>query len=249
VKALNAPLDPPQKPAATTPHAKHPLAGLRGFLTIVPLLVLLLAVLSAFFGPITASIAKARQSAGVQSVHYIGLALYSYANDNSQLYPTGTSSTEVFQKLLDGGYVTDPEIFFIAMPGKVQAVAGAKLKPENVCWDVTTPVDLSLGPKNLPVLFMTGYRVDYRPGGDATPVIKPFPRYWLDDSIESWFAVMFWGDLYRYRPSAGIAVFYDNNSANFRRVDVGDIIPKFVPLDFKPDGKTYRQLTPDGVLR
>jgi hypothetical protein len=25
-------------------------------------------------------------------------------------------------------------------------------------------------------------------------------------------------------------------------------IPSFVPADFKPDGKTYRQLTPDGPL-
>ena len=200
-------------------------------------------------GPMPGGIKKARQSAGMQMAHALGLALYSYANDNSQLYPDGTSSTEVCQKLLDGGYVTDPQIFYIPMPGKIKPIGGAKLKPENVCWDITAPVDLSVNPKNLPVLFMTGYRIDYHPGGDATPVIKPFPRYWLDDSAQSWFTAML-GDSYRYRPSQGLAVFYDNNFAAFHPVDAGGyVITNFIPLDFKPDGKTYRQLTPDGVLR
>jgi hypothetical protein len=32
-------------------------------------------------------------------------------------------------------------------------------------------------------------------------------------------------------------------------VNPDNTIPNVVPPDFKPDGKTYRQLTPDGVLR
>ena len=216
--------------------------------------ILVVAILFILFvvplGPMSGGgIRKARQSAGMQTAHAIGLALYSYASDNDQKYPDGASSTEVFQKLMDGGYVTDPEVFYIPMPGKTKPVAGAKLKPENISWDVTAPVELSAASKNLPVLFMTGYHIDYHPGGAATPIIKPFPRYWLDDSAQSWFTAML-GDSYRYRPSQGLAVFYDNNSAAFHPVDAGGyVISNFVPLDFTPDGKTYRQLTPDGVLR
>jgi len=218
------------------------------WLGIVIVLGILLLLFGFWLGPITPSLRAARQSAAMQTAHALGLALYSYANDNHNLYPDGTSSTEVCQKLLDGGYVTNPSYFFIPTPGKVAAVPGAKLKPENVCWDITAPIDISTT-VNVPVLFMTGYRVDYHPGGEATPVIKPFPRYFVDDSISAWFAAMFWGDTYRYRPSAGIALYYDNNSARFALANPGNIIPNFVPTDFKPAAKTYRQLTPDGVLK
>ncbi len=193
-------------------------------------------------------IKKAPESASLQMSHALGLALWSYANDNSLLYPDGTSSTEVCQKLLDGNYVTDPQIFYIPMPGKIKAIAGQKLKPENVCWDITTPVDTGT-PKGLPVLFMTGYRISYVPGGSATPVIKPFPRYWTDEYPQSWIARTFGYASYAYHPSTGIAVFYDNNSCAFHTVNPDNTIPNIVPPTFKPDGKTYRQLTPDGVLR
>jgi len=77
----------------------------------------------------------ARQSPNVQSGHAIGLALYSYANEHGGNYPSGVSSTEVFQILLDGGYATNPRIFYVPMPGKIDPQAGQKLKPENVGWD------------------------------------------------------------------------------------------------------------------
>jgi hypothetical protein len=56
-----------------------------------------------------------------------------------------------------------------------------------------------------------------------------------------------------YQPSDGIVVFYSNESASLLRADPAAApdgsIPNFVPPDFQPDGKTYHQLTPDGVLR
>ncbi len=73
-------------------------------------------VLGVCLGP-TGGPGRAYQSSLVQTAHALGIALYSYANDNQGLYPDGTSSTEVFQKLMDGGYVTDPAIFYIAMDG------------------------------------------------------------------------------------------------------------------------------------
>jgi hypothetical protein len=212
------------------------------FVLIVGIVVLVFGVA---LGPMSpGGIKKAPQSASVQMAHAIGLALYSYANDNNQQYPDGASSTEVFQKLMNGGYVTDPSIFYIPMPGKVKAEAGQKLKHENVCWDVTAPVDTSGPPRDLPVLFLTGYRINYVPGGAAIPVIKPFPRFWKDESgVGQWVGIM------SYKASEGIAAFYENNSASFHNVDADHTIPNFVPPDFKPDGKTYRQLTPDGVLK
>jgi hypothetical protein len=179
---------------------------------------------------------KGPQSSCVQTAHALGLALYSYANDNNGLYPDGTSSTEVFQQLMDGGYVTDPEIFYVAMDGKTKAApTQKKLKPENVCWDVTGGLSLK-DRGELPLIFLTGYRITYGPDGGVEPVIKPFPPYM------------------ELGGGACLAVFFVNNSAAW----VSDQMPNgtynfsmehLLPSDFDAHGKTYRQLTPDGVLR
>ena len=102
--------------------------------------------------------------------------MYSYAYDNQGNYPDGKSSTEVFQKLLDEGYCTDPTVFFIPLSGKSEPIAGQKLKPENVCWDVTSGVDSS-APDGLPIVFTTGFKVTYIPGGTAVPIIYPYPPF------------------------------------------------------------------------
>jgi type II secretory pathway pseudopilin PulG len=201
---------------------------------IIVVFGILLILAGVALGPMPGGIKKAPQSSSVQSAHALGLAMYSYANDNSQVYPDGKSSTEVCQQLMDGGYVTDPSIFYIPAPGKTKAAPGQKkLKPENVCWDVTAASSGGLSSTEhteLPLLFVTGYRVSYTPGGAAIPLTKS------QDSLM--------GD--------GAAVFYVNNSARWmNRVPAPDgtsSIPNFVPPDYKPDGKTYRQLTPDGVL-
>src|ERR1700689_3593792 len=62
----------------------------RGGFTLVELLVVIgiIAILAGVaLGPITNGIKKAKQSAGLQTAHAIGLSLYSFANDNQQLYP------------------------------------------------------------------------------------------------------------------------------------------------------------------
>jgi hypothetical protein len=184
-------------------------------------------------GPIGGPIKKARESAGVQAVHAMGLALWSYANDNQGLYPDGTSSTEVFQQLMDGGYITAPTIFYVAMDGKTVATPDQKkLRPENVCWDVTGGVTKN-DPPELPLIFMTGFRMTYTPGGGFISRVDPYPRY-LDIK------------------SPGLAVFYLNNAANWLSGDSwsGPFSHQHIlPPDFNAHGKTYRQLTPEGVLR
>lgn len=148
--------------------------------------------------------------------------MYSYANDHQQQYPDGKSSTEVFQKLIDEGYVTDPTIFYVSYEGKVPAKAGQKLKPENVCFDVTGGVD-SNSPDDVPLVFLTGYKVIYATGTTAIARFRIVPD--------------------------GIAVFYKNNSATFLKTPTADgSVAHFVSPDFKADGKTYRQLTPDGTV-
>ncbi len=168
--------------------------------------------------------------------------MHAYSVDNVEhdnLSPGGTSATEVFQKLMDGGYVTDPRLFYIPMPGKRPADEGQKLKPENVCFDVTDGVGPN-DPGDLPLVFLTGFRVTYAPGTAAIPVIRPFPRYGASDS---WFRA----SEKTYGRVPGIGVFYKGQNAVWIRAP-DDVVHNFVPANFDAKGKTFRQLTPDGVL-
>jgi hypothetical protein len=171
---------------------------------------------------------QARRDALMQQGRQIGQCLFSYSTDNVQnnnAYPDGNSSTEVFQKLIDGNYVSDPGIFYFPLPGKVKPVAGQKLKPENVCFDVTCCVDAD-APDGLPLIFATGYKVTYTPGAAAVPLAKSSPP--------------------------AMIVFYKSNSAQVlfptSAANPDGAIPNFIPASFDPKGKTYRQLTPDGPL-
>jgi hypothetical protein len=180
---------------------------------------------------------SAVRSATVQTALALGLALYSYANDNQGLYPDGTSSTEVFQKLMDGGYVTDPAVFYVAMDGKTNAASGQKLKPENVCWDVTGGASSrDLG--RLPLLYLTGFRVTFTPNGGIAP-LEPFPPY------------------KHFSKDGGAIVYFTDNFATWISPNEQTVnfdgqrfsMEHLIAPDFKAYGKTYRQLTPDGVLR
>jgi type II secretory pathway pseudopilin PulG len=211
------------------------------FLILFAVFVLLAVVLR----PITPGVKKARESSAVQTCRSIGLAMFEYANDNDGKYPDGNSSTEVFQKLIDGQYISDPAIFYDeGIPGKTKPGATAKLNPENVCWDVTSGVTAN-SPDGLPVVFLTGYKVTYAPGAAAV-LLKQEPRTWRD-----W---AFGGEDSGPVNGNGIAVTYKSNSSFFKVISpTGEpnspgSIPNFVSPDYKPDGKTYRQLTPDGVL-
>jgi hypothetical protein len=178
----------------------------------------------------------------MQQARSLALALFAYSNDNEGAYPTGASSTEVFQKLLDGGYLSDPTILYVPYPGKVKADADQKkLKPENVSFDVTCCLDRSSS-DNLPAVFLTGYKVSYVPDGTATHL--PEPR-----SVRSWLSG--WTTTEDVA-SDGVAVAYKSNSARFWKSQATpggeSSVPHFISADFHPDGKTYRQLTPEGPV-
>ncbi len=201
-------------------------------------------LLTIVFTPRMSGIKRAFESSCMQTSHALGLALYSYAQDHSQKYPRGTTSTEVFQQLLDGGYVTDPSIFYIPLPGKIAPVPGQKLRPENVSWDFTLGASTKDSP-SLPLLFMTGFAVTYAPGGSAVPITKPFPPFG-ESSGWSWL----WSDHSDRLTELGLAVFYVGNNARFiKPADPNATeVANFVPPDFDAQGKTYRQLTPGSSI-
>lgn len=182
----------------------------------------------------------------VMQARGLGMALWSYSHvENKDVYPDGASSTEVFQKLLDAGYVSDPGYFYVPMPGKVKAAPNQRtLKPENVCFDVTGGV----GEKDsgqVPVVFLTGFRVTYAPGAAARPLNGGFPTYETKQRL----LFFSWGDSWQDEGNMpGVAVFYKGNEMKWLRAQDG-AIPDFIPASFDAHGKTYRQLTPDGVLR
>jgi hypothetical protein len=199
-------------------------------------------------GPTTpGGIRYAHNYGAMQQGRQIGQMLFSYATDNTDkgnAYPDGNSSTEVFQKLIDGGYCSDPAVFYVPLPGKVKPVVGQKLKPENVCWDLTSGVAAD-APSGLPLVFLTGYKVTYRPGAAAIPLIKPYPHYWATSTWWGWFKQ-------ESNEPPGIAVFYKGNNAMFinlnRSENPDGSVPNFVPKNFDANGVIYRQLTPDGPL-
>jgi hypothetical protein len=214
-----------------------------GCLLIVVILFLLAGVLTP---PFPGGIRHILPNAMMQTSRQIGVAMFAYANDNNQIYPDGKSSTEVFQKLLDGNYVTDPAIFYIPMPGKIKPVEGQKkLLPENISYDVTGGVDASSSDL-LPLIYSTGYKVSFTPGAAAMPLIKPYPMY----GDRSWLRSLYARDD-GFTP--GIAVYYKGNNAKYVPLlglsAEGGSIPNFISPAYKPKGQTYRQLTPDGSLR
>jgi hypothetical protein len=149
-------------------------------------------------------------------MHVIGMALYAYSQDHKGHYPYGASSTEVFQKLIDEDYITDPKIFYAAMPGKT-APTGKELQPENVSFDYT----LGVQPGDVfgvPLVFSTGCKLDYASGKKVRV------------SGDSPFRAM------------GVAVFYDNEAASF--VPVQDSAAQLFNSEYNPKARTYVQLTP-----
>jgi hypothetical protein len=168
--------------------------------------------------PLTITDRDVSENSELHSAATIGKAMTGYARQHNEKYPQGQSSIEIFQQLIDQKYISDPSILYFPMTGKTKATSN-KLKPENVCWDVTDGVQTD-DPDSLPVVFTTGYKIDYVSGGKAHPLVKP--------------------------ELPGIAVGYKPWSASFYYPTADGI--HVIDPTFDPKGKVYRQLTPDGPL-
>jgi hypothetical protein len=95
---------------------------------------------------------------------------------------------------------------------------------------------------------MTGYRMTYAPGGSVVPFIKAYPAFWPPRTWSQWWDGAPTPDYTPDYKTPEIAVFYKGNHTAFLRLNPDATLPNLVSPDFKPDGKTYRQLTPDGPL-
>jgi len=112
---------------------------------------------------VSSGVEESRKSAEAQEANELGIVFNQYAKDHGGKYPEGKSSTDVFQQLIDQKYAKYPTIFYVPLRGKYPA-NGMKLKPENVCWDVTNGV-LPDDPDCLPIVFLTGYKIHYGSDG------------------------------------------------------------------------------------
>ena len=99
----------------------------------------------------------------------------------------------------------------------------------------------SSDPDSIPVVFLTGYKMDYG-AGEATPVIKPYPVFTYDDGT--------WSQWWQRRPPGPpvLAVAFKNNGGKYILLDSNGVIPNVMSPGLNSAGRTYRQLTPDNAL-
>jgi hypothetical protein len=103
------------------------------------------------------------ENASPARAHNLAIASFSYAEDNNGCYPTGKTSTEIFQQLYNGKYLTQPgDVFLIEHSDKTSGRTLAQADPAihlnglNVSWDYTTRARTGLtgdDPGDTPLLF------------------------------------------------------------------------------------------------
>jgi prepilin-type N-terminal cleavage/methylation domain-containing protein len=144
----------------------------KGGFTLVELLVVIaiIALLAGIaIGPITGALKTAKDNGGMQTTHSLYIADFQYSIDNSNAFADGADAGAVANALLNGGYITDPTIFYVAgEPNAKKVVAGqgggngatASMKASNVCWDFmgyAAGTGLSSNdPDQVPLIWSTG---------------------------------------------------------------------------------------------
>ncbi|HUB66786.1 MAG TPA: DUF4339 domain-containing protein [Candidatus Methylacidiphilales bacterium] len=191
--------------------------GTRFTISFIVIVILIIWVTKTIFNGTTAN--RMQKDAFLQQAQEIASAMSQYADAHNGAYPDGRTSTEVFQKLLDGHYVFDPAVFFTYLPGKT-APTSHTLTADNVCFDVTSGLTKN-SPGDVPVVFTTGYTVAYLPGGSASKDIG-----------------------FDFALSQGIAVVYKNNRATFLQANAFGAVPNFISRWFRPGREIYLQLRP-----
>jgi type II secretory pathway pseudopilin PulG len=226
----------------------------QGVKTSITVALIILVVISVIISPGGGSHVLpgySKSSAAMQQARALYVLISDYADAHQGKYPTGSSSTEIFQKLVDENHMkptgkslkevvrdlidgpsdNDPSIFCLDMPGKTPA-SSVQLKPENVCFDVTVPLGKN-SPDELPAVFVTGYKVTYVSSGTAIPLPASRERYWT--------AVC-------YNSGSAFALMKGHELPDWPSIEPDGTVVNFIPATFHPAGKKFEQLTPDGPL-
>jgi hypothetical protein len=165
----------------------------------------------------------------VTKAQALGQVLAKYAADHDGKYPEGKTSTEIFQSLIDQGYLTDLSLLYYPMPGKIPATT-KQLAPENVCWDMTGAVDAN-SPGDLPEVYSTGFNILYSLG--SRPYSPPLP--WWQGLTDHTYA----------RDFMAICD-HDGKAKSIFTGSTSEL--EFIPAELDLKGRTYVQLTPTGVI-
>jgi prepilin-type N-terminal cleavage/methylation domain-containing protein len=208
----------------------------RGGFTLVELLVVIgiIAILAGVaLGPITRGITQAKESGVMQVTRQIGLAEFAYSNDNNQTYPYGDGSTDesIADLLLNGNYVTDPNIFYVT------GTPGQPNKPSGL----SSPFSMLTGTVSFD--FMVSSSSGLTSGAaDGTPLVEgiggkiTMKATGPIDNVLNTATTSFGTD--------GITVTYKSNSAKFAKASAGTITA-FVDSSFNdPSGASYKLLAP-----
>ena len=199
-------------------------ASLRGGFTLVELLVVIgiIAILAGVaLGPITSAIKKAQQSSGVQSAHAIGLAMYSYANDNQQTYPDksggGATAQDVARALLAGGYVTDATIFGLSGDQSSTYVkitsstnTATSITQANISWDFLVNNGNGVSSTGYPFCPLVWSTLSSTGGGTAPTTFN----------VTAGTAITAIPGAQNPFGTAGVAVFYINNASAFNTTQI-----------------------------
>ena len=199
-------------------------ASSRGGFTLVELLVVIgiIAILAGVaLGPITNGIKKAQQSSGVQSAHAIGLAMYSYANDNQQTYPDksggGATAQDVARALLAGGYVTDATIFSLSgdqssTHTKITSSSNTatSIVQANISWDFLVNNGNGVSSTSYPFCPLVWSTLSSTGGGTAPTTFN----------VTAGTAITAIPGAQNPFGTAGVAVFYINNASAFNTTQI-----------------------------
>jgi len=153
----------------------------------------------------------------------LGLLMMQYALDHEGQFPDGTTSTEAFQKLINAGILTSPNMLVLSLSKKDPVEAPAALTAANVDFDVIAPMDQN-DPDWIPLLISSGWKVTLEPGSVPVLVDREAAR--------------------AATGNPGMVVFRKGGSVEILSME--DLkAGKLIPADaIFPRGKTYRQLRP-----
>jgi prepilin-type N-terminal cleavage/methylation domain-containing protein len=213
-------------------HSARSRSGKGGF-TLVELLVVIaiIALLAGIaIGPITHAMSVAKDNAGMQTTHSLYIADFQYSIDNSH-FADAADSGGIAQAMLQGGYVSDPTLFYLG--GNTVKYTGTDaahgIQNTNVSWDflgsgaggsyngLTTS-----DPDQLPLVWATGNKI----------VIPASSGTYGTATIN--------GNGKNYYGSDGIPVAYKSGVSTFQKVSdvTTSTIAKFIDNSYVPPANT-----------